>query len=1242
MSIGRPGEIVSGRYRLEQRLGAGGMGVVFRARDLSDDREVALKRMKAAEAQRRTSGLRFRREFHTLASLRHPRIVEAYDYGVDDDGAFYTMELVAGVDLRDEQSLSAEDVARVLRDVAAALALLHARGLVHRDLSPRNIRLDAEKRAKLIDFGMLGTAGLVGELSGTLPYIAPEVFRGLPVDGRTDLYALGVIGYRLLTGRTPYRIESFDQDPEIVFASPPPPPSAFAPSTPAPLDNLLLALVSADPAARTPSAAAVIDALGSAFSLPALDVDEVAKGYLASVAMVGRKREVASLRRRIRRAVNGRGSGVVLRADSGAGKSRLLREAALEAKLAGTLPLITNCESVSGAAYATLEGIAESLFVAAADVAVRAAKNRAPALATALPALADRFGDEGAQVGRVDPGEDRMRLQVALFEWLVEVSKERPLVILVDDVQRCDEASCAVLAALISASARERILVVLAERVREEVRAPQALASIRGMSKTLDLGGLALDELRELVVAAVGDVPHVDRLAERLSGGSAGIPLVATEMLRELVDRGTIKWVDGTWVIPTDLPAAETPATLASAVDARLARLDPESLRLGEALALHGSIVGIERAVTLGTAAGLQGEAPVFGALDALAREGVLVAGDDTYRFRHDGFKEGLVRRLDDERRRAIHRAIGEALLAKEDLSTDDEAKVGWHLLEGGEPSGAELLAKAGERLFRAQALADCIAPLEAALRVLDARDDPTAKDRATAVAAMLLAAGWVSNRAVGSRHARRVIDAYRRECGFETADAWAPRVGAHLSLLFGFVSATVRWIVTRRGLNPVRAMSAFAQALAYGAGLANAENRVDDLLALVGFVAPMRVFPIGMPRAVYLFILGMPDVLLGKIKRGQRRFSEAIERTANDRWAPIPAEEQAFAEVAMRGLRLLLDVNQFDKRVDDDLAVIDASPFRYYHLVAEATRCIRHRYRGEEDRAARVERKMEIATLQLGSWSTDVQILFFAHPAYAICNDALGLRRSLETLEGLAAQGFRIETRIAITRADYLRVGGHAREACELLGPVLAGLRDDDLLMKQWAGSSLVEALLAAGELEACIVEAEKVIAFDDADTGIVLPRLRAMRCLAASTSLRGQHGEAIARLEPAIALAESIDCPPLAGQLHETRARVALAVGDREGYADHGASAIRWLRPTRNPALLALCERLVEDGAVDFPAEPRIAAEWAVTAPAPSGSSQRMSGASAGSTSGTSGVSDEEHDAAREAETRDALDPR
>lgn len=136
--------LVGSRNRLLQKLGVGGMGVVYRAFDVSEGREVALKRMDQLKQSRQSAELRFRREYHSLASLRHPRIVEAYDYGVDAEGPYYTMENLDGRDLRDANDLGPRELCVVLRDIAAALAFLHARGLVYRDVGPRNVRCTPE------------------------------------------------------------------------------------------------------------------------------------------------------------------------------------------------------------------------------------------------------------------------------------------------------------------------------------------------------------------------------------------------------------------------------------------------------------------------------------------------------------------------------------------------------------------------------------------------------------------------------------------------------------------------------------------------------------------------------------------------------------------------------------------------------------------------------------------------------------------------------------------------------------------------------------------------------------------------------------------------------------------------------------------------------------------------------------------------------------------------------------------
>ena len=157
----------------------------------------------------------FEREYHTLVRLKHPRIIEVYDYGLTDQGPYYTMELLDGQDLQQLAPLPYREACRHLRDVASSLALLHAHRLVHRDVSPRNVRLTADGRAKLIDFGALATFGIAEDVVGTPPSMAPEVLRRLPLDQRTDLFALGAIGYWALTGRHAFPARTVQDLPSV-------------------------------------------------------------------------------------------------------------------------------------------------------------------------------------------------------------------------------------------------------------------------------------------------------------------------------------------------------------------------------------------------------------------------------------------------------------------------------------------------------------------------------------------------------------------------------------------------------------------------------------------------------------------------------------------------------------------------------------------------------------------------------------------------------------------------------------------------------------------------------------------------------------------------------------------------------------------------------------------------------------------------------------------------------------------
>jgi len=289
--------VVAGRYRVERLLGEGGMGAVYAVTDLTTKQLLALKRL-SPTATASTAAL-FEREYHTLAGLRHPCIVEVYDYGGDPEGAFYTMELIEGHDLSKEAPMSWRSMCRDLRDAASILGLLHARRLLHRDLSPRNLLRSRSGRLKLIDFGALASFGINREIVGTPPFVAPEVLRAAPLDQRTDLFALGALAYWLVTGAHAFPARTLAELPSLWEHELALPSELLAllkseelEPLPRELDALIASLLRIDPSERVANTAELIDQLNSIAELEPESNELAAQGYLDSKAMRGQKKSV--------------------------------------------------------------------------------------------------------------------------------------------------------------------------------------------------------------------------------------------------------------------------------------------------------------------------------------------------------------------------------------------------------------------------------------------------------------------------------------------------------------------------------------------------------------------------------------------------------------------------------------------------------------------------------------------------------------------------------------------------------------------------------------------------------------------------------------------------------------------------------------------------------------------------------------------------------------------------------------
>ena len=261
-----PNDLVGGRYRLEQRLGLGGMSEVWAAEDAELGRRVAIKLL-----GRDADAARFNREARAVAALAHPNICQLYDFGEERGRPFMVLEYLGGGTLEDRlvtgEPYPDDETERIAGELAAALAHAHTRGLVHRDLKPANVLFDDDGRAKIADFGIArlsgaGTLTEAGTLLGTAAYISPEQATGQAATPASDVYSFGVILYRLLAGRLPFEATSALELAEMHVRDQPPPLRALRPDAPAQLADLAEDALAKDPVGRPADGAALAALLG--------------------------------------------------------------------------------------------------------------------------------------------------------------------------------------------------------------------------------------------------------------------------------------------------------------------------------------------------------------------------------------------------------------------------------------------------------------------------------------------------------------------------------------------------------------------------------------------------------------------------------------------------------------------------------------------------------------------------------------------------------------------------------------------------------------------------------------------------------------------------------------------------------------------------------------------------------------------------------------------------------------------
>ncbi len=1179
------------RYELREQIAKGGMGVVHRAHDALLGRDVAYKRLHVAdEALRPRLTALFQREYDTLARLAHPRIIEVFEYGIDAQGPFYTMELLEGEDLARRAPLSVPDACLVLRDVASALALLHARRLLHRDVSATNVRLGPDGRAKLIDFGVLASFGRADDVVGTPAFIAPECLEEEDLDARADLFSLGVLAYWVLVKRRPYAARRVVELRDA-WTVPVIPPSRHVPGIPRELDELVLSMIQLDRDGRPAGAAEVMDRLTVIGRLAPEEEDhKVALAYFAHPPLVGRSDVLARIDARRREALEGKSGVFVLEAAPGMGRTAVLEDVAMRTQLEGRTLL-----RVQGGTHGGTFGLASALtrLALASHPQLEASLHEMGPAALALARASSGAEGESTRTP-AEVAERQARLLSSIPDFLLELSDLNPLVVMIDDVHRADPESVGLLAAMAHEAEGRRLFLLVSGVLGAAPSGETAYAKLVAGAEHAVLAPLGAADTEELVAAVFGGVPNCHRLGRFLHAESGGVPLRCMNLARLLLARGAIRYTSGTFLLPHDVDPDLVPRDLDDALVARTADLGPVAVALAELLAIE------DEALTLADLVAVSGREPreVLAALEGLVRYGIVARIGDRFGFLHASLAASVARTIAPERRRVLHTRAGRAILASASPTADLLVRAGFHLVRGGEERrGAEILAGLGTELaYKADSMAKAVPALEAALGVFErsGRTDV----QCIGLLAPICVAGYYGDPSLYARYLRRTFRVLLYVSGTDLASRLARFVGRPLALGVGLAFAFFRHFVTPRA-ERLRHFRDVVQGL-FGiaaAGSAAATTAYD----------PATVFEIVDALA--------PFSVLG------RKHPANIARELCRAMGELVSEERAKALVRLEQLSELLSARGGVRGLDDDIrrqmlsgviycrsiteallaaprtlaraAALEREGLAFYRPHAEMLREYYYALRGEQALAEPHRVRAEVLALRGGSsWSAATVQAVRSISIFEWTRDSMGLLRVIGELERVSTT---LPTLLPYRRfaEAYLEVlRGRADAAVAIYESVFAEPRRYPLATHVSERGRYAEALNAVGRHARAREVCEEVLGgLSEGERRLAFSAQWPVHQLALAEAALGDFGKATRRLDALLEEVLPSGNPLLVGSVHRDRAHVALLERDHDGYVTHARAMDEWFRATRHPSLVQQCEKLVAAAAaagVDVPPLP------------------------------------------------------
>ena len=593
-------------YEILERIGRGGMGVVYRALELSLSRHVALKFLPDDYARDADRLERFAREARAASALNHPNICTVHALGEHEGRSFIVMEYIQGVTL---QSVVArrpafDEVARLVVQAARALAAAHSAGVVHRDIKPENIMVRDDGYVKVVDFGLArrpiaivepATAGSyktdAGAMLGTVAYMSPEQVRGDSAETASDIFALGIVVYQLLTGVHPFDTGAPLSTLAAIAGQQPLALSHWNAGVPDEIEHLVSGMLHKEPQLRP--TATQVEAVFSELSDAA-----PSRRTVPARPIVRREAEIGLLNEALDDASAGRGRVICIAGEPGIGKTTLVDDFLSEVSARSRTVLIARgqCSErlTETEAYLPVIGALESLLRSdSTGSVVRIMQAIAPSWYAQISPEAHGATDHNAAPVRAKSQQSLLREFCKLLE---ECGRRGPVILFFDDVHWADLSTVDLIAHLGHQCHALRTLVVVTYRPTELLLNPHPFYLVKlelqgkGVCRVLPLNFLSRADVDRYFALAFADHAFATDFGDEIYARTEGSPLFMVDLLGYLTELGVVARRDGRWSVVREMPSLreQMPESVRSMIERKLDRLEECDRQLLSAAAVQG------------------------------------------------------------------------------------------------------------------------------------------------------------------------------------------------------------------------------------------------------------------------------------------------------------------------------------------------------------------------------------------------------------------------------------------------------------------------------------------------------------------------------------------------------------------------------------------------------------------------------------------------------------------------------